>query len=406
MHAYRITVYDSAHESSQVVAGWVCAAGDSAWIVEAPDLPAGLGMPSGLMVQPAVDRARSFPLANVVNWLENAEENDPDITVEREADLAALAFLQRANAGRDSGAVPTLVAKGIEETFSNPAPNTFGLAPAEIAPISARERKGRVKAAARALKAADGWYVISMDSASAVLGSSEFVFDADGRSATVFRVSIDERGGASIAVVHEPLPPLRTPRWAVAVWAVSIIAVAIWFSGIFGEREQQANTTAETGRDYNPACLTDAGCKPKTSVTDQDGHVEVDGVRWKVTGVKTASRVGDSAYPNVAKGRYVLVNMEASLAQRQPVLFTATIVKLATPSRRYNQDPGATLALQIANVETFSLENLYPGDVLRGTVVFDVPRQSLGSRLTLRIDGLDATQPERGLIRLHDLQVR
>jgi hypothetical protein len=118
----------------------------------------------------------------------------------------------------------------------------------------------------------------------------------------------------------------------------------------------------------------------------RDGKFE-----FRVTGTRTAGRLGNDWINTTPDGTFLLVSVTVRNVSDEGKTFVSLAQKLHdTQGRDYTADPRATLYLwQVSNL----VDRLEPGDTVRGTIVFDLPAGARPARVELHdsllSDGVD-----------------
>ena len=115
------------------------------------------------------------------------------------------------------------------------------------------------------------------------------------------------------------------------------------------------------------AAAKPAAAAPKIGTAVRDGKFQ-----FTVTGTKTASQVGDQYLNKKAQGQFLLVSVTVANIGDKAQMFDSSSQKLYdTAGREYSADAAAGIYLGEAG-KSF-LEQINPGNSVKGTVVFDVP---------------------------------
>jgi hypothetical protein len=155
-----------------------------------------------------------------------------------------------------------------------------------------------------------------------------------------------------------------------AVVMAGLILLGTLISG--GGSSGQQTDGAGSGTTASSPAKGQAKPKPKGPGV---GDVVEDGqFAFKVTGVeKGLSQVGEGLTASKAQGQYVLIHLTVKNIGDEAQLFTDSAQKLLdTKDRQYDAASGtAAIALQDSNA---FLNNINPGNSVRGILLFDVPK--------------------------------
>ncbi len=109
----------------------------------------------------------------------------------------------------------------------------------------------------------------------------------------------------------------------------------------------------------------------------RDGKFE-----FTVTGVKTASKVGDQYLGKEAQGQFLLYSMTVKNIGDKAQLFDASSQKLYdTEGKEYSADSEA--GIYLGDAGNAFLEQINPGNSVKGQIVFDVPNGTKVAKLEL-----------------------
>ncbi|WP_432920669.1 DUF4352 domain-containing protein [Microbispora sp. CA-135349] len=150
----------------------------------------------------------------------------------------------------------------------------------------------------------------------------------------------------------------------------AVLMILIVVGVVLGGRGGDSEVSLTEGS----AKTTHAAKPRKTQVAPGVGEVVKDGrFAFKVTKVeKGLSQVGEGFTVHKAQGQYVLVHLTVKNIGDEAQMFTDSAQKLIdTKGRTFDADSGAAVWLQDSNA---FLENINPGNSVKGFLLFDVPK--------------------------------
>lgn len=165
-----------------------------------------------------------------------------------------------------------------------------------------------------------------------------------------------------------PPPAPKRKKWPFIVGGFALLMIA-GCVGVFALLGAGAKSVAD-GIDQ-----ADKNQKGANAVAGKVGTPTVDGkFQFTVTGMKCgATRVGSANFGEKAQGQFCMINVSIKNVGRDAELFDDSSQKAYdAKGTEFSTDGGAATYVNDEN-QTF-LENINPGNTVRGTLVFDVPR--------------------------------
>jgi hypothetical protein len=160
--------------------------------------------------------------------------------------------------------------------------------------------------------------------------------------------------------------------------------------------DEQSSTKPECGRRATDECT------PRVSMGES---VRVDALNWKVTGVETASTLGDMQYGlgEKADGTFVIVNLKVRSSKDESATLTDEVVQLETADgNTYKADTDGTVAAIGQGDQPLWFDDIGPDSTITTKVVFDLPASALRKKLSVRFGEL-GFGTTHGYIRLSGL---
>jgi hypothetical protein len=156
------------------------------------------------------------------------------------------------------------------------------------------------------------------------------------------------------------------------------------------EEPKKEREKSKPEADAKPKCGSKAtdDCTPRMSM---DQSVRVDALNWNVTGVKTASSLGDMEYGlgEKADGTFVIVSLKVHSSKHESVTLSDEVVQLETSDGdTYKSDSDGTIAAMGEGQEPLFFEDIGPDATMSSKVVFDLPDSALNKKLSVRFGEL------------------
>lgn len=165
-------------------------------------------------------------------------------------------------------------------------------------------------------------------------------------------------------------------------------------------------STGSTGNNNNNSGGNQSGTDEEDDFLDPVEEVEKDkeltigGVSWKVVDVQKTEKLSNGNSSEAAAGIFVIVGLEAKLVREKSVMVDTEWIFLAdSTDTYYNNDIGAEGILQDQNKETLAYDELVRNRVLKGYLIFDIPKETSNS-LKLLIFDMDLQTYDYGIIKL------
>lgn len=187
----------------------------------------------------------------------------------------------------------------------------------------------------------------------------------------------------------------RLPRWAQI--GIPIVAILVIVGAATGgdESDKSVSTsdtpkTTPTAADEDKGDSTENASDSNTPSVGPRGSVEVDTLRWRLSGARATKTIGDQQYGLGAKanGVFVVVELSVKNNKSESVTLTSETVSLVAGDKTYSSDSNAETALIGTGAKTFLLEDLGPGVTLTGKTAFDVAPEVLHQHPQLRFNEL------------------
>lgn len=179
------------------------------------------------------------------------------------------------------------------------------------------------------------------------------------------RSGVATNGGASVGGVVTSIIGLVSVVLATVVYSSLMYAVAT------SEPNTVPTTLPSEASTTEPA--TSKASKPAEK-TAKVGDTVVDGsFAYTVKKVRTGVRhVGDSTFGETAQGQFVIVNVTVRNVGDEAVSFhTDDAYLFDDKGRRYDADTEANITIDYDNW----LEEINPGNTMKGKIVFDIPKK-------------------------------
>lgn len=195
-------------------------------------------------------------------------------------------------------------------------------------------------------------------------------------------------------VPGQPYPPQEPvkakKKWFKRPWVwilAVIVVIAIASNGGGGDKQSSAPAEPATAVSSAPAAApaTQAAAKaPQAAKETQAAQAETRAglnqavgagdLQYTVTKVqKGVSKVGDQYLNQTAQGQYVLVNVSVKNTGTSAMTFTSDYTKLYDKNKvEYSSDSTAEIYAN-SQSQTF-LEQVNPGNTVKGILVFDIPK--------------------------------
>jgi hypothetical protein len=169
-------------------------------------------------------------------------------------------------------------------------------------------------------------------------------------------------------------PPAKRKKWPWIVGGIVLVAIL----GCVGLFTLVIGGTAKVASDL------DANQKGKNAVAGKMGSPATDGkFQFTVTAMHCGvAKVGDSTLGKKAQGEYCLVNVTIKNVGGSAEVFDSTSQKAATADgTEFSSDTTAEIYINDQS-QTF-LEDINPGNQVKGTLAFDVPKGTKLSSIVL-----------------------
>ena len=188
---------------------------------------------------------------------------------------------------------------------------------------------------------------------------------------------------------HPGSPPVKKRRrWVHFVGYPLVLLIGVGAAG--GSDDGSATTQPETSASSGPARASNAAGKPPVSAPvkapaagPEIGDKVRDGkFEFTVTKVKPGvATVGDSMLGKKAQGQFVLVSITVANIGDEPQTLVGDAQKLFdTQGRKFSVDTEAAVYLADSNS---IFEEINPGNLVKGTLLFDIPDGVKPARLEL-----------------------
>lgn len=185
--------------------------------------------------------------------------------------------------------------------------------------------------------------------------------------------------------VLSPSAPARpgkrrsVPGW---IWGVGGLVIGLAIGSLLGGSDPTTTTVAApvpsaSGKAASSPAPKAAAGAAKFGTPVRDGKFE-----FTVTGVKTATKVGNEFLSKAAQGQFLIYSITVRNIGDQAQLFDASSQKLHDAAgKEYSAD--AEAGIYLGDAGNALLEQVNPGNSVRGQVVFDVPKGTTAATLEL-----------------------
>lgn len=203
------------------------------------------------------------------------------------------------------------------------------------------------------------------------------------QSMAALHPGLDER-----PAVLAPSAPARpgkrrsVPGW---IWGVGGLVIGLAIGSLLG-RGDPTTTTTTTAAAPAPSASGKAAASPapkaaagaaKFGTPVRDGKFE-----FTVTGVKTATKVGNEFLSKAAQGQFLIYSITVRNIGDKAELFDASSQKLHDAAgKEYSADTEA--GIYLGDEGNAFLEQINPGNSVKGQVVFDLPKGTTVVKLEL-----------------------
>jgi hypothetical protein len=177
-----------------------------------------------------------------------------------------------------------------------------------------------------------------------------------------------------------PVPPKKRNPLLIGLFGCGgLVVVVIVVAAIVGA---VAGTGKSTSSQAAPAAPKVAGAKkPAKHVAGIGDEVRDGKFAFKVTRLKSGiKRVGDQYFGQDAQGQFTEVLVDVSNISNKPQTFFGTNQKLFVGKQQYDADDGAAVFLKDSKS---LMEPINPGNAVKGTILFDLPRGAKPTKIEL-----------------------
>jgi Domain of unknown function (DUF4352) len=179
-----------------------------------------------------------------------------------------------------------------------------------------------------------------------------------------------------------PAPPKKKSPVLIGLFGcgglVAVIIVLAVVGAITGAGKSSSNDAASPAASAPKA----AGAKkPAKHVSGIGDEVRDGKFAFKVTKLKSGvKRVGDQYFGQDAQGQFTEVLVNVSNISNKPQTFFGSNQKLFVGKQQYDADDGAAVFLKDSKS---LMEPINPGNAVKGTILFDLPRGAKPTKIEL-----------------------
>lgn len=177
-----------------------------------------------------------------------------------------------------------------------------------------------------------------------------------------------------------PLPAKKSGKGRLILGLIGgLVILVVIIAALAGGGDDTATTASGSPSGSKQAVAPQAsenksGARIGTSV--RDGKFE-----FTVTGISTKTRVGNNIVGQDAQGEFLLVNVTVKNIGKESQIFSSSTQKLHDADDvTYSADPAA--AIYLGNTQSF-LNQINPGNSVKGILVFDIPKDAKPTTLEL-----------------------
>lgn len=152
-------------------------------------------------------------------------------------------------------------------------------------------------------------------------------------------------------------------------WVVIAIVALVVIAAISSGGDKNSTTSSSSTEQDKPAVLSNIGVASD--------------VKFAVSGMKSAKSVGSNPYAKAkASGIFKVVTISVTNNQKDAITMDGSLFKLIDDKEReFNVSNEAITALMTDDKDPLFLKEINPGITVKGTVVFDVPKDAKGFKL-------------------------
>jgi len=196
-------------------------------------------------------------------------------------------------------------------------------------------------------------------------------------------------GPVATAASGKKKPWYQRPLPLIGAGFAALVVIAAIAGG-----DDTSSTSTSSSSEGGSAASSSSGSSNSSSNNSSDSEappvasvgqpVDVEGTRYEVLSVRTASRVGDQYFGEDANGEFVIVKMElTNLKDETRTIISNAITLTAANGKTYEVSSDALLSVD----NPILLEEIQPDLPEKGTVVFDVPKSQVSGSM-LRVEDL------------------
>ncbi len=174
------------------------------------------------------------------------------------------------------------------------------------------------------------------------------------------------------------------PLVGVGFLVLIVIAAAAGGGDTSSTSSSSDSSSDTTASDNSAGSSEDGGSSDGPPTVSVGEPVDLEGTRYEVTSVDTASRLGDEYFGEDANGEFVVVEVELTNLKDETRTITSNAITLRTAKgNTYEASTDAIVALD----DAIFLEEIQPDLPEKGSLAFDVPPNQVSGSV-LRVEDL------------------
>lgn len=188
-------------------------------------------------------------------------------------------------------------------------------------------------------------------------------------------------------------PKVKKPFYKrVWVWVLAIIVVIM----ILPSAEEEPTTTVSKPADKAEKAEQ---AEPEVKPASIGDALKVGNVVFTVHGKESTDTIGDQYLSQKAQGKYLVLDVSVKNEGKEAITVNTSFFKLISGETEYDSDGSADMYINDANT-MFFLQEINPGNELRGKIAFDVNDEVINGKDTLLNVQTGAWGTEQGQIKI------